>query len=733
MKNQLKHGYKVFFPLALVLVTIVLTACKKEVPADYAGNESVYVPEFYSLDGVNAISVCNEYIYYSTSEEEFYRWRPDDSFEPEQLMIPKFDEDAYNWLLQPDLQGGFYVIYQGAEKTCLVRYDEEGTELFRVEITGLTEGYAIEDTAVDGNGHLFIRGGEKVFLFDTDGTYHMTVTASEPEKINRLAGNAKGEVYCWCFSNGGFPDEVIRSVSFPEGLSSSALENYRGGNGFEAYMDTGFLTAFEGRLYLYNEETQLQETLLEWMNCGVETDLVRKFGTLEDGRIVVFLKEASKESGELAILTKTETAQVPPKEVITVGVFTASQNLRRAAARYNRQSEQYRVEVKEYYDYLLDESSGDEGREEARTALHLDMVSGRCPDILNLEYGDLETYVKKGLLEDLTPYIEESKKLDLLPAVLEAYTFDGKIVSLPNRLKIRTIVGRSADIGGEGWTLEEMLDYIDSHENKDAFAVNQQKMLEYCLKLNLSRFVDREKHSCDFMSGDFCRLLEYCSRFSKYSDNAYTSVVVAGDRDAILYEVEINQAEDVMLLRQGLKTEEITFVGFPTDDGGGGNLLEAKEGSYSLFSKSDHKEEAWSFLELLLTDYRTDSLSMATQDSGFPVDRETCERYFAAAMEEPYDTYETQEEDEKVVTRERRVSFSVVYGNKRLYYYVPLPEEIEPIRSLLDTARVDRNSDEQILSVIQEEAEAYFNGNKSAEEVAEVIQSRVSVYLKEQS
>lgn len=713
--------------MILVWVTVVLIGCGREEAADYLESGYIYVPEFYSMDkDINAITVCSNSIYYSTSTEEFYRWNPDDGSELEQLMIPQFDEAVDSWVLQPDRQGGFYVIYSGAGKTYLTRYDMEGTELLREEITNLVEGYAIEDTAVDEEGHLFIRGGWEVFVFDTNGAHHMTVVASEPEMINRLTGSEKGEVYCYTsnLSSGGQPIEMIRNISFEEGLSAEAFEHYRGGNGFAAYGDTGFLSTYEGHLYLYDGETQIQETLLEWMNCSVETNLVRQFGALEDGRIVVFLKEDSEEAGELAILTKTERSQAPQKEVITVGVFTASQNLRQAAARFNRQNDQYRVEVKEYYDSVLDVASGDEGREEARRKLHLDMISDNCPDILNLEYDDLETYIAKGLLEDLTPYLAESGRMDIFPAVLEAYTFDGRLVSLPNRIQIRTIVGRTADAGEKtGWTLEEMLDFIDSHEGEDVFAVNQQKMLEYCLMLNLSRFVDWEQHTCDFLSEDFYRLLEYSSRYSKYSDNTYASVLNVKNRKALLYEVQINQAEDIMLLEQMLKDKEIVFTGFPIGDGKSGNLLEAMEGSYSLFSQSDHKDAAWLFLEQLLTDYNTTSITMATRNSGFPVERVTCERYFAAAMEDPYLTNEAG----------RRSSFSLVDGNMRINYYIPLPEEVEPIRELIDTARTDRNNGVQILSMIQEEAAAYFNGNKSAEETAEVIQSRVSVYLKEQS
>ena len=57
---------------------------------------------------------------------------------------------------------------------------------------------------------------------------------------------------------------------------------------------------------------------------------------------------------------------------------------------------------------------------------------------------------------------------------------------------------------------------------------------------------------------------------------------------------------------------------------------------------------------------------------------------------------------------------------------------MDPIMALLDTARVIGDNDEQILSIIQEESAAFFDGQKSAEETVEVIQNRVFIYLQEQ-
>ena len=92
------------------------------------------------------------------------------------------------------------------------------------------------------------------------------------------------------------------------------------------------------------------------------------------------------------------------------------------------------------------------------------------------------------------------------------------------------------------------------------------------------------------------------------------------------------------------------------------------------------------------------------------------EKFFKSAMEEPY-----------FENGERRYNIS----DGQLKYYVPLEDEIAPIRELLAGARMDKNDSADIMTIVLEEAELYFAGEKTAEEVAELIQNRVTIYLDE--
>ena len=64
-----------------------------------------------------------------------------------------------------------------------------------------------------------------------------------------------------------------------------------------------------------------------------------------------------------------------------------------------------------------------------------------------------------------------------------------------------------------------------------------------------------------------------------------------------------------------------------------------------------------------------------------------------------------------------------------------LPEfgqaDLDKMQKILDNLSFSVNSENDVLNIILEEAGAYFAGQKSTEEVSDIIQSRIQVYLKE--
>jgi len=64
-------------------------------------------------------------------------------------------------------------------------------------------------------------------------------------------------------------------------------------------------------------------------------------------------------------------------------------------------------------------------------------------------------------------------------------------------------------------------------------------------------------------------------------------------------------------------------------------------------------------------------------------------------------------------------------------YRTTTEEEADLLEYLISVAKPSGNSNTEIMNIITEEAGAYFKGQKSAKDVASVIQSRVQVYVNE--
>ena len=743
--------WAVLFPALVLALTGCAVGGSEESDSPY-----VYETQFHSPEGgVEDFTVSGDSVYYSTFDGEFYQWTP--GGEAKKLDIEPFMEETDSRLLQADLQGNLYVFYRvpnppNSASYYLVKYDAAGKELARQNVSLLTSQFSPYETAVDGEGRLYLKGIDKLLLFDGTCNYVGTVEAPEGENPIWLTGDAAGHVYCDLYNSqdndiirevvwggkasgdgqGGSPQDS-QTASFGDSLGETVPGSY-----LAAYGEDRFLTYGDNALYLYDAAADTQRLLLQWASCDINPDSVERIATLADGRIVARLEE-DQGSSELAVVTEVPRDQATEKETITLGVLQAdNSHLLRCISQFNRNSTDYRIEVREYYDTYL--ASGQaEAKEEARTALHMDISSGRCPDLLVLEYDDLEAYAAKGLLEDLAPYLEEDGNLELADNVIEAYTFHGKLCALPGALQIRTLAGRAdrlGDLGGAtGWTLEEMMGFIDSNPDSTVFSADAGQLLEYSLVFNQSHFVDWEAHTCDFTSDEFIRLLEFCGRFSdrKGTEGAEVLDMMERSNTALLHEVELVRPQDIILLAQILGTEDISYVGFPTVDGRMGSLLEDCGGTCAISAKSKHKEEAWAFVELLLTGWENPPKSPDALEGtkGFPTELGTRERYFAKVSENPYRIGEDGEIYTWDGKPERYAYHALSSRTMQVFFYTPLPEETDLICALLDSSTTARGG-RQISSIVAQEAASYFNGQKTAADVAALIQNRVSMYLAEQ-
>lgn len=133
-------------------------------------------------------------------------------------------------------------------------------------------------------------------------------------------------------------------------------------------------------------------------------------------------------------------------------------------------------------------------------------------------------------------------------------------------------------------------------------------------------------------------------------------------------------------------------------------------------SASGCKEGAWAFLEFLFTEeYQEDYTTL------LPAKKSAFEAYLEGWPENSGET------------ADHAVYFRNMYTGERKEGYPEFGEEDkEKFRSLAENAHMQESfSIREIQGTVQEEVEAFFHGDKTAEDVAEMIQNWISLYLKE--
>ena len=666
----------------------------------------------------------------------------------------------------------------------LCRYDREGAPVFRRDITeavgGDGQSSRIRQVLAGPEGTVYGNYGSLVRIFSgEDGNLLRTVFPGEKSDSLPKEGSSAGENLSAGENSSGEGDGLTEAVilavadsslqagdlalsregkvylsywdvSRPEeGLLFQEISpdpeftaEPKGGlgdvrclstGGFRPSCERGFLIGTGSGLIEYDPETESVRELLKWTDIYVSGETVRFVQGLEGGRILVYTRDGESRERSLVYLTLTQASQVPQREEIVIGAYYGSDSaLQRLAAGFNRTNEKYRVVIRPY----IDESAPwtETVYSDAQTAMNNELASGKGPDILELSYvAGLGSYAAKGVLEDLSPYLGAStalKREDFLENVLEGCTLDGKLIAIPKYFTLNTLMGRTSQVGErDGWTLEDVMELSDQYPQAQVIPYTSKSyILKTLVSYGSDTYIDYAAGECRFDSPEFIRLLEFTDRFSQsYAyDEDFSLLREVQEGNVLLQDLYLSGLTEYQMYCQ-VFGEPVTLIGYPTGEGERGNMLRA--GSlYAMVSTSRHKEGAWAVLEYVLR-YEKPGAAGA---SGFPSRKDMLEEMLEAAMEKTYVLDENGEpvRDEKgEPIEEPRVSWNDPGFSGDIY--AATAQQVQAVRAAILSGRVVFGRDETVSAIIGEEAQAYFDGQKTAQETAEVIQSRVQLYISE--
>lgn len=756
-------------------LTLSLAACgngSEEQQQEEQAQGYVYVPEFIALNAegeaqnISDPQLIGDNLYYSSyywdeeteqSGYKFYR-RNLTAGEETELPIDLSIEGAMHSSPVGDLifdQNGNIISLVNAtimeseseykQEYYLFKFDADCNQLAKQNVTESltlsdTENSWMQQAVLDSEGRLYVMmstdNNSVIVVLDAEGNKLAKIDTGS-DWVNGMGATNDGKVLVMRYSNtgaGGMEclevDLVGKTLANPHGNMPSSYNS----DSMSFTLDGGLLINDGSKLYRYDLATETSEEILVWTDSDINGSYVQRIQMLEDGRIAVYSRNWSSDTQEIAFLTRKDASEVKEKKVLNLATMWSNSDLQEAVVNFNKTNDTYKIRITAYYD---DGSEWTETKyQDAITALNAAITSSNCPDLIDLSYGNVKSYVAKGLLTDLTPFLENSsvKREELVESVLDAYTFDGVLVSIPTSFSVNTIMGRTSQLGDRtGWTIKDIMEFSAQYPKAKLFNyASKGSMLSTCLQYSSDAFIDYSTGKCSFDSQDFMDILEFCNTFpaeTDYNSEEDSFPKQISDGRILLNNMSLHDVTEMQMYSL-MFNEPVTFIGYPTVDGSSGNRLNG-ENCYAITTKCDNPDGAWAFIESMLQ-YEPQPEWGGMHN--LPIRKDMLDEGFEKAMQDEmaYDENGDPAIDEN--------GDPIIYPKTTWGYddweaeiYAATPEQIQMIRDLIDSASASTNNDETILNIINEEAAAYFEGQKSAQEVASVIQSRVQTYVSENS
>ncbi len=621
--------------------------------------------------------------------------------------------------LQPDGQGGLWCLCgreNGEEERASVtlrRFDAAGDLKTESSLDALLDeldarAYSLSYTpyypsyqlAIDGEGELCLcsraNATTSCFLFDREGQFLFSLRDEAQPKD--LLTTAEGQ-FAVCTSTDGDWTYSVRPIdmkkqTLEEGVNIGPLKLAAdGGEGADYYIFDS------GDLYRGSLETGLGDEIFPWSNLGLSGGDAHVC-PLSEGKFAV-VAGTGRQTGDLAY----DFCFVEPGEdtrtVLTMLSVQPDSALLEAVAQFNKRSREYRVELDTAF--APNEDPDAQTWDAALTRINTRLISGDIPDLMDLEYLPADAYSRRGILEDLYPWIASDGQLrmqDYFTNVFTALEIDGSLPYVTSGVRLYTVLAAPGAAGDRrGWTLEEYRALLDSGavviEDGGGYSP-----LWVLLNLEIidERFVDWEKGTCSYDSQAFVDYLESC-RETMVSEGNSMAAVLAGERTPNCRNVALGNILFTSMANQPFGGKAVP-IGYPSSGGEAKHILEPIN-KIGFSTACEHKDGAWAFVRSFLEPELQESSGQA-----FPYLKSSFEQTCAGLM--------------------AKGEFWYGIGNVRV-----TKADVDLAREVLSRANCCLTGDTELVALVQGQASDYFASGQGAWEAAAEAQSRATMYLGE--
>jgi len=527
---------------------------------------------------------------------------------------------------------------------------------------------------------------------EAGGAYVTQLTKSSVDMADK-----QYTIYCW--------EEDTQTMEETARVNGKEPVQLAEGNGFY-FKDYNFV-------YQYNLRTEEMTPVFSLTDHLIDSNYVGRILRTENGWKIGKGDDIPSDS-DMQIYT-LEWGILPDRErLVLAAVNTVS--FHQQIASFNQQHPEYLLTMRRYeWDNTPD----------GQDQIQLSLLGKDAPDLVEIMGADTyRNYAGRGYLLDLSLYLEASgiSAEDYVPSVWAAMQIENQIYSLPEQFYISTIAVPESAVGGkEGWTIEEFLDFMEEHPNAyfvlrgEEMALSDQAqrkglLLSVALTRGVEGFVDAGEGRVDLDNERFRSLLTRINAL-QIDESAGLS---QGDLEKRIRDGEILMCEttlgDVSAICQ-LEREHgqpMALIGYPAarrEESGGVLHVSSPLG---ISSKSEHRDAAWRFLE------ETALQENDVNRRRFPASQEKLQKLMDEAQKTGDANFEGAFDEEGHTD-----------GNT-------LPRRhADMIWNAIHSSAAADPVTRRLRLIIQEEASYYFAGEKTLDEVIDLMESRAGLYFQE--
>lgn len=368
---------------------------------------------------------------------------------------------------------------------------------------------------------------------------------------------------------------------------------------------------------------------------------------------------------------------------------------------YTAMGETYTRETEDGSMLMIGENT-DPGGEKYIKTISTELMSGAGPDIIDTFYLPFGKFADNGFLCDMEAIIAEDAGFDgssYYENILDAVKYKGGLYTMPLGFLADYTAGKYSlpeGTGSEATMLDDFLktagETLKTHGINGTYVLSRRDtdIFDILFRSRYGSFVKEDTRECDFTSGEFVELIKQIKEAAdeKLIFRAGEDVTRYKGWEDLYFIIQSSYDSNYLAYYKNPKGENNVYAIPYLDKPGIGSDIFME---YGINSNSKSKGAAWKFIKFIISE----EMQTSPEFFPFPINK--------AAMQKKIERERVPEAGTELTAGDSVFSRLTVYPKKNW----------------------------QVLKIVQEETEKFFDGQRSAEDTANIIQGRINVMIKE--